>query len=87
MSALLLLLLLDFALVAAAAVLLLVVIIQRGRTPQYLLLAALLLALALGVWYTAIRTPPALPCPARGDTCSVFTRDEVRLTTLSNCAG
>ena len=29
--------------------------------PQYLLLAALLIALALGVWYTAIRTPPALP--------------------------
>ena len=61
MSALLLLLLLDLALVAGAAVLLLVVIVQRGRSPRYLVLAALLIALALGVWYTAIRTPPALP--------------------------
>jgi hypothetical protein len=58
MSGLLLLLLLDFALVAAAAVLLLVVIAQRGRSPRYLLLAAVLIALAIGVWYTAIRTPP-----------------------------
>jgi len=61
MSALLFLLLLDFALVAGAAVLLLVVIAQRGRSPQYVFLAAVLIALAIGVWYTAIRTPPALP--------------------------
>ena len=61
MSALTLLLVLDFALVAAAIVVLLVVLIQRGRNPQYLALAGLLIALALGVWYTAIRTPPALP--------------------------
>ena len=45
----------------AAGVLLLVVIIRGGRSPQYLALAALLIALAVGVWYTAIRTPPALP--------------------------
>jgi hypothetical protein len=61
LSALTLLLVLDFALVAGAIVLLLVVLIQRGRSPQYLALAGLLIALALGVWYTAIRTPPALP--------------------------
>ena len=61
MSALLVFLGLDVALVGAAAVLLLVVIIRGGRSPQYLALAALLIALAIGVWYTAIRTPPALP--------------------------
>jgi hypothetical protein len=61
MSSLLVFLALDVALVVAAAVLLLVVIIRGGRSPQYLALAALLIALAVGVWYTAIRTPPALP--------------------------
>ena len=61
MNALLLFLGLDFALVAGAVVLLLVVILRRGRSPQYLALALLLIALALGVWYTAIRTPPVLP--------------------------
>ena len=61
MNALLLLLGLDFALVAGAIILLLVVIVRRGRSPQYLGLAALLIVLALGVWYTAIRTPPVLP--------------------------
>ena len=45
----------------AAAVLLLLVIIRRGRSAQYLALAALLIALALGVWYTTIRSPAALP--------------------------
>ncbi|HYK98417.1 MAG TPA: hypothetical protein VEU77_08490 [Candidatus Acidoferrales bacterium] len=61
MSSLLVFLALDVALVVAAGVLLLVVIIRGGRSPQYLALAALLIALAVGVWYTAIRTPPALP--------------------------
>ena len=61
MNALSLFLALDFALVAGAVVLLLVVIIRRGRSPQYVALALLLIALALGVWYTAIRTPPVLP--------------------------
>ena len=61
MTALTLLLALDIALVIAAIVVLLVILIQRGRSPGYLALAALLIALAVGVWYTAIRTPPALP--------------------------
>jgi hypothetical protein len=60
-NALLLFLGLDFALVAGAVLLLLAVIVRRGRSPQYLALAALLIALAIGVWYTAIRTPPVLP--------------------------
>ena len=47
---------LDLALVLGAVVLLLVVIV-RGRSVQYLALAVLLVALAIGVWYTAIRTP------------------------------
>ena len=61
MNALLLFLALDLALVVGALVLLLVVIVRRGRSPQYLGLAAVLIVLALGVWYTAIRTPPVLP--------------------------
>jgi len=61
MNALLLFLALDVALVSGAVVLLLVVIARRGRSPQYVALAILLIALALGVWYTAIRTPPVLP--------------------------
>ena len=56
MNALLLFLGLDFALVAAAVILLLVVIV-RGRSMQYLALAVLLVGLAIGVWYTAIRAP------------------------------
>lgn len=47
---------LDLALIVGAIVLLLVVIV-RGRSLQYLALAVLLVALAIGVWYTAIRTP------------------------------
>jgi hypothetical protein len=35
--------------------------IGRGRPVQYLLLAMLLIALAVGVWYTTIRSPVALP--------------------------
>ena len=61
MNALLLFLALDFALVIGAGILLLVVIVRRGRTPQYLALALLLIVLALGVWYTGIRTPALLP--------------------------
>jgi hypothetical protein len=52
---------LDLALVTGAVVLLLLVVIGRGRSVQYLMLAALLIALAVGVWYTTIRTPAALP--------------------------
>ena len=61
MNSLVIFLALDLALVVAALVLLLAVIIRRGRSPEYLGLAALLIVLALGVWYTAIRTPPVLP--------------------------
>jgi ABC-type proline/glycine betaine transport system permease subunit len=61
LNALLIFLALDAALVVAALVLLLAVIVRGGRSPQYLGLAALLIVLALGVWYTAIRTPSALP--------------------------
>jgi hypothetical protein len=52
---------LDLALVTGAAVLLLLVVIGRGRSVQYLALAALLIILAIGVWYTTIRSPAALP--------------------------
>ena len=61
MSALGLFLVLDLALVTGAAVLLLLVIIRRGRSVQYLALAALLIVLAVGVWYTTIRSPGPLP--------------------------
>ena len=61
MNALGLFLLLDLALVTGAAVLLLLVIVRRGRSVQYLALAALLIALAVGVWYTTIRSPVSLP--------------------------
>jgi hypothetical protein len=61
LNALVLFLALDAALLAVAAILLLVVIIRRGRSPQYLALAAMLIVLAVGVWYTAIRVPPVLP--------------------------
>ncbi len=61
MSALLLFLGLDIALLVAAAILLLVVIVRRGRSAHYVALAAMLIVLAVGVWYTGIRTPPALP--------------------------
>jgi hypothetical protein len=53
--------LLDLALVTGAAVLLLLVVIGRGRSVQYLGLAMLLIVLAIGVWYTTIRSPVALP--------------------------
>lgn len=61
MNALLLFLGLDLALVAGAVILLFAVILKRGRSPQYVALAVMLIVLALGVWYTAIRTPPVLP--------------------------
>ena len=61
MNALGLFLILDLTLVAGAAVLLLLVIVRRGQSMQYLALAALLIVLAIGVWYTTIRSPAALP--------------------------
>ncbi|HET9808752.1 MAG TPA: hypothetical protein VFQ66_03595 [Candidatus Limnocylindria bacterium] len=41
--------------------LLLLVVIGRGRSVQYLGLAMLLIVLAIGVWYTTIRSPAPLP--------------------------
>jgi hypothetical protein len=61
LNALGLFLVLDLALVAGAGLLLLLVIIRRGRSVQYLALAALLIVLAVGVWYTTIRSPVSLP--------------------------
>jgi len=61
LNALSIFLLLDLALVVGAVVLLLLVILRRGRSMQYLALAVLLIVLAVGVWYTTIRTPVALP--------------------------
>ena len=52
-------LVLDLALIAAAGLLLLIVLFRRGRGLSYFALAVLLIALAIGLWYTAIRTPPA----------------------------
>jgi hypothetical protein len=37
------------------------VLIGRGRSMQYLALAMLLIVLAIGVWFTTIRSPAALP--------------------------
>lgn len=54
-------LVLALACVGAAAVLLVSVLVRRGRGGAHLALAALLVLLAVGVWYTAIRTPLAVP--------------------------
>lgn len=61
MNGLLALLVLVFALIAAAIVFAFLVAVRRGPAATYLALAALLLALASGVWWTGIRTPPPLP--------------------------
>jgi hypothetical protein len=61
MSLQLLFAVLDLLLVVGAGVLLLVVVFRRERQMANLALAVLLMALALGVWWTSIRTP--LPVP------------------------
>jgi len=61
MSLQLLFAVLAMALVAGAAVLLLVVIFRRDRQVANLSLALLLILLAVGVWWTSIRTPLPLP--------------------------
>ncbi len=48
---------LALALVAVAAVLFLLAVIRRERQVANLLLAILFAVLAVGVWWTAIRTP------------------------------
>lgn len=57
MSLQLLFAVLALALTAIAAVLLVVVIFRRERQLANLSLAILLTALAVGVWWTSIRTP------------------------------
>jgi hypothetical protein len=57
MSIELLLAVLALACVALAAVLLVTVLVRPGGGARDLALAALLLALGIGVWYTAVRTP------------------------------
>ena len=61
MSALLIFLVLILALVAGAVVLSILVLLRRGPLGTYLALAALLVALAIGVWLTTLRTPPPMP--------------------------
>jgi hypothetical protein len=51
-------LVLDLALVGAAGLLLLIVLFRRGRGLSYFALALLLIALAIGLWYTGIHNPP-----------------------------
>ncbi|MDE3102200.1 MAG: hypothetical protein KGJ98_08180 [Chloroflexota bacterium] len=48
---------LTLALVVGAALLLLLVVFRRERQLTNLALAVLLIVLALGVWWTAIRSP------------------------------
>jgi hypothetical protein len=52
---------LTLLLTAGAALLLLVVVFRRERQLANLSLAVLLLVLAVGVWWTSVRTP--LPVP------------------------
>lgn len=52
---------LALLLAAGAALLLLVVIVRREGQLPYLALAILLIALAVGVWLTAIRNPLRTP--------------------------
>ena len=61
MSLQLLFTILALALVAGAALLLVVVMFRREARFANLSLAVLLIALALGVWWTSIRTPLAVP--------------------------
>lgn len=61
MSLLLLFAGLALLLVAVAAVLFIVVIFRRERQAANLVLGIFLMCLAAGVWWTAIRTPLAVP--------------------------
>ena len=61
MSLQLLFVVLALACVAGAAVLLVSVLVRQGQGGRDLALAALLLVLGAGVWYTAIRTPLLVP--------------------------
>jgi hypothetical protein len=52
---------LALLLTAGAALLLIAVVFRRERQLANLSLALLLMALAVGVWWTAIRTPLTVP--------------------------
>jgi hypothetical protein len=52
---------LALLLTVGAALLLIVVVFRRERQLANLSLAVLLMALAVGVWWTSIRTPLPLP--------------------------
>lgn len=52
---------LALLLTGGSALLLIVVIFRRERQLPNLALAILLMALAVGVWWTSIRTPLAVP--------------------------
>jgi hypothetical protein len=52
---------LALLLTAGAALLLLVVVFRKERQLANLSLALLLMGLAVGVWWTSIRTPLAVP--------------------------
>ncbi|MGH2451861.1 MAG: hypothetical protein ACRDGE_11440 [Candidatus Limnocylindria bacterium] len=60
MSALLLVIL-ALALIAMAAAFLVLAILRPRDAGRDLAFAVLMIGLALGVWYTAIRTPAPLP--------------------------
>jgi hypothetical protein len=57
----LLFVLLTLALLLGAAALFVVIMFRKDRRATDLALAVLLLALAVGVWWTSIRTPLPLP--------------------------
>ena len=61
MTAQLLFAALALLLAAGAALLLIVVIFRRERQLSNLALAVLLMALAIGVWWTSIREPFSVP--------------------------
>ncbi len=61
MSLSLFFLVVALGLVLGAALLLFAVVLRRGRGAANLFLAAFLIALAIGVWVTAIRSPLNVP--------------------------
>lgn len=54
-------LLVALGLVLGAALLLLAVLLRRGRGGANVFLAVFLIVLAIGVWFTAIRSPLNVP--------------------------
>jgi hypothetical protein len=54
-------LIVALGLVLGAALLLFAVVLRRGRGGANVFLAVFLIALAIGVWFTAIRSPLSVP--------------------------